>query len=81
MNSLAPRYKLHIVTTKSVDSQAFEVRHTRFALPANMVVFFHPDDADAAERISAQLDADTLNLTGLIPSPPAGTLEIHLADG
>ncbi len=58
---------------------AASVRVTPFALDRSTVSFYHADDAGAAERMAMQLDGETMDLTGLLPTPPAGTLSVYLA--
>lgn len=45
------------------------------------VSFFHEADADGADVLSARLNAEVIDLSGFRPSPPAGTLEVHLGAG
>lgn len=58
---------------------AATVRMTPFELDRATVSFYHPDDAGAAARLAASLDGETMDLTGLLPTPPAGTLSVYLA--
>lgn len=58
---------------------AASVRVTPFELDRSTVSFYHPGDADAAMRLASRLDGETMDLTGLLPTPPDGTLSVHLA--
>ena len=92
LDDLGAGYDVRIVTTAKAASEPagssdaagsppLERRASRFSLPDPTVIFFHPEDAAAAGRVSERLGAETLDLTGLLPSPPAGTLEVHLTNG
>ena len=88
LGDLGSGYEVRVVTGLDVprgsvgpEAPPFELRASRFSLPNPTVMFFHPEDAAAAGRVSERLGAEMLDLTGLLPSPPAGTLEVHLANG
>ena len=88
LDDLGSGYEVRVVSGSDVprgsggpETPPFELRASRFSLPNPTVMFFHPEDAAAAGRVSERLGAEMLDLTGLLPSPPAGTLEVHLANG
>ncbi len=60
---------------------SFDLRLSRFSSSNTAVAFFHAEDAAAAGRVSERLGAESLDLTGLAPSPPSGTIEIRLTGG
>ena len=65
-----------------LDNRAMlDIRTSPFALQRTTIAYFHDTDAEGARSLSAQLDAEILDLSGFTPAPPAGTLELRLGGG
>ena len=84
IGDLGPDYDVRVIATSGTarpEGATFATRSSRFAMQASTVSFFHSEDEAAATRLSERIDAEVLDLTGLRPSPPPGTIDVHLAEG
>ena len=84
IGDLGPDYDVRVIATSGTarpEGATFATRSSRFAMQASTVSFFHSEDEAAAIRLSERIDAEVLDLTGLRPSPPPGTIDVHLAEG
>ncbi|WP_171054528.1 hypothetical protein [Roseovarius arcticus] len=61
------------------DGPAVKVRTTTFETPRPVVAYFHAADTAAAVRFSTRIEGEAMDLQGMLPSPPTGTLEVFLA--
>ncbi|MEM9013106.1 MAG: hypothetical protein AAGE18_17940 [Pseudomonadota bacterium] len=57
-----------------------EMRATPFTVEQSEIHFFNGTDAPAAALLAKRLNAELLDLSGLEPSPPAGTISVYIAD-
>lgn len=53
---------------------------TAFAVERSLVRYYHAEDRDMAQRSAAAIGAETEDFSTYAPRPPAGTIEIWLAD-
>ena len=91
LREFATDYQITVITTANLLNSIAEMNHaegssvavrtTTFITPRPVVAYFHAADAAAAVRFSAKIEGDAMDLRGLLPSPPAGTLEVLIAGG
>lgn len=91
LSDLPPAQRITVTATKDYaadfdrlkrgDGSRIEMRTTRFTQERSAVSYFHDEDATAARRIAERIAADTIDLRGLEPSPPPGTVDVSLVGG
>ncbi|MDH2327207.1 hypothetical protein QCN27_10030 [Cereibacter sp. SYSU M97828] len=55
-----------------------ELRQSVFAMPDNVVRFYHPEDAEGASRAAEVAGARLADMTGYAPRPDRGVLELWI---
>lgn len=89
LQNFASGYDVTIVTAQdrettladvdAATARLVNVRTTPFQMPTTTVAYYHDADAAAAVTLSAQVRGEIMDLRGLMPSPPEGTLDVLLA--